>query len=835
MDRRETVERAAAQWAKDLTDESGRNRLLYYRDLKTGTLDLAKADPGAVGRLRNGKKVQVSQLFPGSSEDDHLALEWEEEAGNDGQDLGAEAIKRARSISRKAQENFEEKGIHTLFLGWGMATWTAQSSKATPAAPVLLCPIGLSRKGTAESDYDFELTGEWTLNEALLQHLANEFQVDVSGEDLMDPYGDGEQISPDEEKDIFAELSRRAGNVPNFSISERLIVGNFMYKKMPMVNDLKNNLEALAGHDLIAALAGDEAAAETLRSHSDHHIDPSLPDIVPPADEFLVLNADSSQHAAINAAWQGHSFVLQGPPGTGKSQTISNLIGTMMARGKRVLFVAEKRAAIDAVIKRLTKVGLDGFVMDFHGGISSRRELARLLNHSLTQIGQILPVDHQDLHEQVESSRAALSGYAEALHLPREPWGVSYFEVLARLLELEEPASPLEERPAPPMQFSASVLAKLDAGTVRDVRADLKEWADLSIPLLSGQSPWAGAHVTTTDDVRHVFNQLSDLVNATILTAQIHQRALRDALELPSPESVTAWGDLLTLIEEVDQVRVMLTAELGSLRLEDLNDARTALENRRPTLDTLGLSAHIADGFWGDLPVLLDEVSKTRELLTLDLFRLDLEELDTDLAPDEKRGLSKLAARMLNTRYKKARAALNALWQLSEKPEHGELLRLVRDARAQLHRWSSLDCDMLPQAPAEMADAVQAHGALEESIRDVARFLPNIPLETWTAEEVTTYAQKLLNDQATLFRLPQLTEVEKRLDDAGVRPLLNRVRDGALALSGLEDEFDHCWLQSIRREVLLADRRLSGFSGQHQNRHVAEFQEADHPASRPNP
>lgn len=309
VNRRETVEQAAAQWAKDLTDESGRNRLLYYRDLRVGTLDLAEADPKTVGRLRNGQKVQLSQLFPAPVVGDHLTLEFEDSTGSDGQDLMAEAIKRARSISRKAQEYFEEKGIQTLFLGWGMATWTAQATKATPAAPVLLCPIGLHRKGTAETDYDFELAGEWSLNEALLQHLANEYQVNVSGEDLMDPYGDGEQISPDEEQAIFAELSKRASHVPGFDIAERLIAGNFMYTKMPMVNDIKKNLDALTNHDLIAALAGDEEAVESVRLHSDLPIDSLLPDTLSPADEFLVLNADSSQNLAINAALSGYSPV----------------------------------------------------------------------------------------------------------------------------------------------------------------------------------------------------------------------------------------------------------------------------------------------------------------------------------------------------------------------------------------------------------------------------------------------------------------------------------------------------------------------------------------------
>ena len=69
-------------------------------------------------------------------------------------------------------------------------------------------------------------------------------------------------------------------------------------------------------------------------------------------------HCDPTQASAIALARTGRDFIIQGPPGTGKSQTITNLIADYVARGKRVLFVCEKRAAIDVVYHRLQQAGL---------------------------------------------------------------------------------------------------------------------------------------------------------------------------------------------------------------------------------------------------------------------------------------------------------------------------------------------------------------------------------------------------------------------------------------------------------------------------------------------
>ena len=328
MNRITTVSRAAERWAKDLTDVSGRNRLLFYRDLKVGTLSLAGADPDQLNRLLSsvpGKQIRLRRLFsrPGSTH----------------QDLTVDAVKRARAISRKALENFEERGISTLFIVQGMATWSTEASSAKPAAPVLMCPLGLASRGASEADFDLSLDGEWTVNGALLQSLAREFGVEASSEDLLGSCLADARLDDDEVAAIFDDLSNRASRIPNFAIQrQRMLIGNFMYKKLPMVNTSATTWRCSPRTTWSQPSRATKTPATgfAVTTRTNRSIAPGFDPAcrrVPRARCRLI------QNAAINAALAGESFVLQGPPGTGKSQTIANLIATMMARGRSVLFV----------------------------------------------------------------------------------------------------------------------------------------------------------------------------------------------------------------------------------------------------------------------------------------------------------------------------------------------------------------------------------------------------------------------------------------------------------------------------------------------------------------
>ena len=377
-----------------------------------------------------GRSLNLASLFPDAqSEPDDVP------AFND-------ARRRLSSIHKMALTNSEEKGIETLFAAVGLATWKVESG-APPNAPVVLLPLHVETTGAAARDFTLEVAGDAHLNPVLTHILRADHDIGTD-----DDEADVAEDPPSSYREFLALLERLRDSwkvLPDLEIEPRVVAAIFSYSTMPLVSDLEQNGELFAANDIVAAIAGDPGARAALASRI---CDPesNQPDVELPAEEFLVLDADSSQHMAINRVLGGESLVIQGPPGTGKSQTIANLITALIARGKRVLFVAEKRAAIEAVTKRLDQAGLSELVMDVHGGVTSRRDFARTLNESLEHIATIPVQDHSSLHGRLQERRDLLNGNDAALHDARAPWGLSVFNMRERLLAIptaaRTPAAP---------------------------------------------------------------------------------------------------------------------------------------------------------------------------------------------------------------------------------------------------------------------------------------------------------------------------------------------------------------------------------------------------------
>jgi Protein of unknown function (DUF4011)/AAA domain len=413
--RRESVEKARQAWVKKLIDLSRRNNLIYYRQLKWGTLGLSLDEGERWAALLRGDSVSVRSLVSNLS-DQELAL-------------------KALGIWRRAQENQEEKGLTTMFVALGMASWKAADGGRDSDAPVLLLPVGLEIKGHAGTSLSIHRSGPVQANVVLLHVLQTEFGVSISPEKALSRLQGHEEEEVFDPSPVYEFFKEACASIPEFGIRDVAVLGNFAFQKMAMVRDLQEGLESLVSSDLIAALAGDTEAKQSIGAKTQNP-DPREFDKVPPQSEFLILDADSSQQSAIAAVLSSRSAVIHGPPGTGKSQTIANLVASLAASGKRVLFVAEKRAALQVVLKRLQQVGLEKVAIDLHGADVSPKRVMEQVAAALATVRQAVPVDCDRMHQQYAERRDRLNRHVESLHRRRRPSGMSVYELQGMLLRL---------------------------------------------------------------------------------------------------------------------------------------------------------------------------------------------------------------------------------------------------------------------------------------------------------------------------------------------------------------------------------------------------------------
>ncbi|PQJ11823.1 DNA helicase [Flavipsychrobacter stenotrophus] len=145
-----------------------------------------------------------------------------------------------------------------------------------------------------------------------------------------------------------------------------IVLGNFNYKKMSLVSDYNKIQEEQTEHNVFTQLFSNEPRP------------PQNEDVAnDPAEWHHVITADPTQAKAVMQSRTGKSYIIQGPPGTGKSQTITNLIADFLTNGKTVLFVCEKRAALDVVYHRLQQNQLSELCCYIHDSQGDKKEFIR--------------------------------------------------------------------------------------------------------------------------------------------------------------------------------------------------------------------------------------------------------------------------------------------------------------------------------------------------------------------------------------------------------------------------------------------------------------------------
>lgn len=551
-DRFRRVQEQAAEWADTLIDLSSKNTLLHFKNPKTASLDLTNAERDAVTALLCGTPTRLGELF--HDPDQHKT-----------------SCQQVRQLRRKINAAAEEQGIEVGKVAHGFVKATPKTTSPgapqlrTSRAPLLLRSLEIESRTVTENDFTLRVDDEVTVNPVFLYALVSHYGVDLDITEFTDAAAElvAATSDPDEQLDeVYGRLEavvRRSG-VP-ISLEHGIAIGLFNYEKQPMVEDLRNSTELLAGHDLVAALANVEGAAEAVRADAADFVAAS-PNDLPPNAEYLVHDADSSQQRAITTALSGHHVLIEGPPGTGKSQTIANIIAGAAAQGKRVLFVAEKRAAIEAVTDRLAQVGLDKLVFDLHQHKLDKRHIARQLQISLEAMSRQTQPQTRELHSRLAERRSALLEQDEELHKRREPWDISAYEVQSELLAMRHPASP--------HSFRRVALRKLDEATVKELEDDLRSFVELGgLRVLRKESPWSEANIQDASDIERVLHELDELTSRVLDHGQRSMSGIVKQTGLREPSDYAGWQDVLDLLDAVNRCVEAFGSDVFSTELDD--------------------------------------------------------------------------------------------------------------------------------------------------------------------------------------------------------------------------------------------------------------------------
>lgn len=462
-----TVPARVQQWKNALLDLSFRNRLLKFSPSASG-LGLLTG-PGLVGQVEDlvndGKPISVvsmdsmsevrQQAFAQVLEAafgvrnvaeavrrhgsrtvqqalaSHLTGIWNEQQAVFAFTDRGTVPTRAKNLMRDARVEEQDSGVNNLHLTFGTLKWSAPGSNVGEVtSPIFLVPVKMVlKRGALVPELRLDEDSSTTLNYCLIEALRARahLELDWFKRDIRDGAGLDVEAGLRELRD---EITDRGLDVrSDFEVVDSLAIGLLRFNKIRLWKDLDEHWERFTGSPVVHHF---------LHRVGEPFTDPVEADSTTTLDDTVLLNpqpADGAQSVAIQRAIGGQTFVLEGPPGTGKSQTITNLLANALARGLKVLFVAEKQAALDVVNERLEAVGLMPFCLDLHDKGSTTKQIREQLLEAL---------DYKPDNKGAQWDREAiafaalverLDRYRGDLH-QRQIGGLSYYDAYRRLLEL---------------------------------------------------------------------------------------------------------------------------------------------------------------------------------------------------------------------------------------------------------------------------------------------------------------------------------------------------------------------------------------------------------------
>ncbi len=333
--------------------------------------------------------------------------------------------RKLSSLHSKCRTWIQETGINVLHAAFGFLDWTDSNGNESSLAPLVLVKVAIEKQRThAGPEFWVRGTGDRAeTNIVLAEKLRQDFGIDI-------PAYTGGSI-----EEYLVKVTRVSPKSLKWQLRRQVAFGVFPSARMAMYHDLDTSQNRFGQSTVVGKLLGGIPSQSPSLYPEEYDVDePALEKKVP----VLVMDADSSQFSALIDIADGRDLAIEGPPGTGKSQTIVNAIATAIALGKKVLFVAEKTAALDVVKSRLEAIGLGEFILALQADRSARENVIASIR---ARVAMSVPAPAADYARKVEifrQTRAELAEYMAILSTSFGNTGCTIHDIIGRGIAANE-------------------------------------------------------------------------------------------------------------------------------------------------------------------------------------------------------------------------------------------------------------------------------------------------------------------------------------------------------------------------------------------------------------
>jgi hypothetical protein len=533
---------------------------------------------------------------------------------------------------------------------------------------------------------------------------------------------------------------------------------------------------------------------------------------LPQSNNSFFHALDPSQIEAVTSALQTHT-VIQGPPGTGKSHTVANLIKSLLIQNKRVLFVSEKRAALDIVFQKLKKEKLDLRIAYFSSDKDEKKQFYNHLKKNWEDASQKITAHSESIPSQ-PIFHDALEFYPRHITQPDEQSGLSIFDLEESLLNCAEKTSETELKSQPTAykiwsenlsflrNFESDICNLFKTKFLQDV-----ESIGLSSSVFSDKNPLQKVQTRLNQAENHIIEIVKICLKYSLskslgsithyaIAASILNMVNKNQMDLLQQDhkKYKAFSNLakkfqLTQIKlhQAEQVNQKWTKKPTISEITELTDLLKQKKKSKSILSILKRNSAKAHDYFADFS---DEISTVTKLQLLEEVRTewhlrnDLDEIRIKLKHElHIQNPETEIDHILQVRTKLQSVSSNAYLEILEHPESLQLIRDLDKLHGTLNQLSGIlsylgmhsdkdSLDDLSKFCKQLAEEIP----LLENLETELKIWFKLPFALLDFMRKNTGKIEELNSTVTAFHLKEQTRFEAKYKSISGQTLLDDYR-----------------------------------------------------------